>query len=96
MQNHPVENGRRPPESVPDLEFEQDGNLFVVDHDGARHFLNPTAAIVLQLCDGETSVEGITAAVIDLYGDVPDVEDHIQKCLDDLARRDLLISTDHG
>jgi len=90
MQKQPSQPDLSVPESVPGLEFEQDGNLFVVDNNGARHYLNATAAVVLQLCDGETTVDGITAAVLDLYGEVPDVQSHVEKCLDDLGRRDLL------
>jgi hypothetical protein len=82
------------PQSVGDLEFQQDGTLFVIEHDGSRHFLNATAAIVLQLCDGETSIKGITAAVLELFGDVPDVEAHVVKCLDDLGRRGLLMPSE--
>lgn len=92
MHDQTAERDEPKPMSAPGLEFEQDGSLFVVKHNGARHFLNATAAIVLQLCDGKTSSEAIAATLLELYGEVPDIDTHVQKCLDDLARRDLLIA----
>ena len=52
--------------------------------------LNPTAAEVLELCDGERSLDEIVAAISARY-DGADVRDDVSELVDGLAQRGLVI-----
>jgi pyrroloquinoline quinone biosynthesis protein D len=52
--------------------------------------LNPTAAEVLGLCDGERSVDDIAAMLSARYGGA-DVTDDVRELLDGLGRRGLVV-----
>jgi pyrroloquinoline quinone biosynthesis protein D len=52
--------------------------------------LNPTAAEVLELCDGERSLDDIVGAVSARY-DGADVRDDILELVDALAQRGLVV-----
>ena len=52
--------------------------------------LNETAAQVLELCDGERSVEDIAAALSERYGGA-DVTDDVREMLDGMAERGLVV-----
>jgi pyrroloquinoline quinone biosynthesis protein D len=52
--------------------------------------LNPTAAAVLELCDGERSVEEIVGALSARY-EGPDLSADVQGLVDGLTRRGLVV-----
>ena len=52
--------------------------------------LNPTAAEVLELCDGERSLEEIAAALSARYAGA-DVTDDVRELLDALTQRGLVV-----
>ena len=52
--------------------------------------LNPTAAQVLELCDGERSVDDIVGALSERYGGA-DVADDVRELLDGMAQRGLVV-----
>jgi len=52
--------------------------------------LNPTAAEVLELCDGERSLDEIVSALSDRY-DGADVRDDVTELVEGLAQRGLVI-----
>ena len=52
--------------------------------------LNATAAQVLELCDGQRTVEDIAAALSDLYAGA-DVTDDVRELLDGMAARGLVV-----
>ena len=52
--------------------------------------LNPTAAEVLELCDGERSLEDIVGALSARY-DGADVRDDVLELVDGLAQRGLVV-----
>ena len=52
--------------------------------------LNPTAAEVLELCDGERSVEDIVGALSARY-DGADVRDDVRGLVDAMAQRGLVV-----
>lgn len=52
--------------------------------------LNPTALAVLQLCDGERTLEEIAATLSERY-DGAEVGDDVQALLDALAQRGLVV-----
>jgi pyrroloquinoline quinone biosynthesis protein D len=52
--------------------------------------LNPTAAEVLELCDGERSLDDIARALSARY-EGPDVRDDVLALVDAMARRGLVI-----
>jgi pyrroloquinoline quinone biosynthesis protein D len=52
--------------------------------------LNPTAAEVLELCDGQRSLDDIAGALSVRY-DGADVRDDVRELLDALAQRGLVV-----
>jgi len=52
--------------------------------------LNPTAAEVLELCDGQRSLDDITSALSARY-DGADVDDDVRELIDGLAERGLVV-----
>ena len=52
--------------------------------------LNPTAAAVLELCDGERSLDDIVGALSARY-DGADLGDDVQELVDAMAQRGLLV-----
>jgi pyrroloquinoline quinone biosynthesis protein D len=52
--------------------------------------LNPTAAQVLELCDGERSLDDIAAALSERY-DGADVRDDVVELVDAMAQKGLLV-----
>jgi len=80
---------------APDLEVTEVIDGFVVhrrDHDRV-HFLNPTAALVLESCDGSLragELPGLVAAVFQL--EHPPVDD-VETCLTALLKEGLLVGS---
>ena len=66
----------------------REGHMLLVPEGAAR--LNPTAAAVVGLCDGERSLEQIVAALARRY-DGADVDDDVRELVAALARRGLLV-----
>jgi pyrroloquinoline quinone biosynthesis protein D len=52
--------------------------------------LNPTAAEVLELCDGERSLEDIVAALSGRYGGA-DLRDDVHELVDAMTQRGLVV-----
>jgi hypothetical protein len=70
---------------------ETDDGLIVYQESTDRvHHLNPTAAVVLEICDGTRTVEQIARVVGETFGlsEVPERE--TKACLEDLAREKLI------
>jgi pyrroloquinoline quinone biosynthesis protein D len=53
--------------------------------------LNPTAAEVLELCDGERSLDDIAGALSARYGGA-DVRDDVQELVDAMAQQGLVVT----
>jgi pyrroloquinoline quinone biosynthesis protein D len=66
-------------------------HLLLVPEGAVR--LNPTAAEVLGLCDGERSLEDIIVAMTERYHG-PDVSDDVRELLDGMTQRGLLVDGD--
>jgi hypothetical protein len=59
-----------------------DGQCVVYDTNADRvHYLNPTAALVLELCDGSRSLEDIAALVQEAYALPIAPLDEVSRCL---------------
>ena len=52
--------------------------------------LNPTAAEVLELCDGERSLDAIVAALSERYGGA-DLRDDVLELVDAMTRKGLVV-----
>jgi pyrroloquinoline quinone biosynthesis protein D len=63
-------------------------HLLLVPEGAVR--LNPTAAEVLELCDGERSLDDIVSAISDRY-DGADVRADVTELVDGLAQRGLVV-----
>lgn len=59
-----------PPKRTPGLEINPmpDGYMIYDPSLDRIHYLNPASALILELCDGSSSVEEIAAAVADGFG----------------------------
>lgn len=61
--------GYRPRKRAETLELDMGDGVILYNHDSSLvHHLNPSAAIVWHLCDGEASVEQLGAEVAEEYG----------------------------
>jgi hypothetical protein len=73
------------PKHLPDLDINpaDEGYIIYQPEQDRIHYLNPTAVVILELCDGEKSISQITDLVRQAYGlpDVPaaQVEEAIEK-----------------
>lgn len=54
------------------------------------HYLSPTAALVLEFCDGEHSVEAIAALIQQAYGLAASPLGDVNRCVASLKRTDLV------
>lgn len=70
-----------------DINPVEDGYVVYDPDTDLVHYLNHTAAIVLELCDGQRSAGQITAFLQDSYPSARDVAGSVQACLGQL--RDL-------
>jgi PqqD family protein of HPr-rel-A system len=48
------------------------------------HYLNHTAAMVLELCDGQSSAAQITALLQEMFADAEDVQASVETCIGQL------------
>jgi hypothetical protein len=82
----------RLPKIVEGLDInETDDGLIVYQESTDRvHHLNPTAAVILELCDGSRTVEEIARVVGETFGltEVPELE--TSACLENFARETLI------
>lgn len=58
------------------------------------HFLNPTAAIVLELCDGTRSLDAVSAALQELFVLPKPPKADVAECLRNLCRDGLVTLCD--
>jgi hypothetical protein len=81
----------RPDISVADI----DGEAVVYDPNGEHlHYLNHSAALVLDLCDGTATMKQMAQAIADVYEMPPDdVEKQVRTTVRELRRRVLLEPT---
>jgi PqqD family protein of HPr-rel-A system len=64
-----VPRGYRPGKSADVLELDMGDGLILYNHDSSLvHHLNPSAALVWQLCDGEASVGQLATEIAEEYG----------------------------
>ena len=66
----------------------RDEHLLLIPEGAVR--LNATAAAVLELCDGERSVEDLAAALSERYGGA-DVADDLRELLGGMGQRGLVV-----
>jgi pyrroloquinoline quinone biosynthesis protein D len=66
----------------------RDEHLLLIPEGAVR--LNATAVQVLELCDGERSVDDIAAALSERYGGA-DVSGDVRELLDGMAQRGLVV-----
>ena len=66
----------------------RDEHLLLIPEGAVR--LNPTAAEVLELCDGERSLDDIVAAVSERYQGA-DVRDDVTELVDAMAQKGLVV-----
>lgn len=70
---------------------ESDDGLVVFDEATERvHHLNPTAAVILELCSADRTVGEIAETFGRLYPDVEDPAAQVSECLGQLAREALI------
>jgi hypothetical protein len=68
-----------------------DDHCVVYDTIGDRiHYLNPTAALVLEFCDGKRSPAEIAALVQQAYGLAATPLDEIARCLSSLQEMEIV------
>jgi Coenzyme PQQ synthesis protein D (PqqD) len=65
--------------------------VVIYQHDRKKiHYLNHTAGLVLELCDGRHKVEELAAIVGKTYGLPQPPHDDVANCLQDLRTRELI------
>ena len=71
---------------------EVDGEAVIYDEEsGGLHHLNPTATLILQLCDGEATVKELSADLAGAYrAPADEVEQSVRRLLRELRRAGLL------
>lgn len=80
------------PRKMDGLEVHQVTGQFVIyqPSDDAVHYLNPTAAVVLELCDGSLSITQIAEAIRDLYGLPAVPQEEVQRAIESLKQSGLV------
>ena len=73
-----------------DLTETDDGLIVYHGSTDRVHHLNPTAAVVLTLCDGTRTIEEIAGAVAETFGLTAVPEHETRACIDGLVREDLI------
>ena len=78
---------------VDGLEFHivDDQCLLYHEESDRIHYLNPTAAFVLELCDGTLTAEQIAALVREAYGLPETPLDEVRACLDSLRKMGIAV-----
>jgi len=80
------------PQRAAGLELNEadDGMIVFQESTDRVHHLNPTAAVILELCDGTRTSGEIAAAVAEVFGLASPPEAETAGCLEDLAREGLI------
>ena len=68
-----------------------DGMIVYQESTDRVHHLNPTAAVILELCDGSRTAGEIAAAVAEVFGLASPPEAETADCLEDLGREGLIV-----
>jgi Coenzyme PQQ synthesis protein D (PqqD) len=86
------------PRKVEGLEVnEADDGLVVCDpQQDMVHHLNPSAALIFDLCDGSRDADMIALVLSEAYGVTEPLRDQTLAALDDLAGRKLVRWDGHG
>ncbi len=80
---------------VPDLDVNEvpDGYLIYHGANDSVSYLNTSAAVVFEFCDGKLTAEEIVSRVIKLFGLSDSHQDEIRGCLELLAKEGVIQST---
>ncbi len=87
------------PELTDALPVRADGLEINIMHDGVViyqrdhkkiHYLNHTAGLVLELCDGSHGVPALAKIVAEAYGLAEPPQDDVVSCLQDLMSKELI------
>jgi len=80
------------PQKADGLELHPLGEEVVVYeiHGDRLHYLNPSAALILEFCDGDHSPEGIAEVLREAYGMADDPSAEVTSCLAALRQAGLL------
>jgi len=93
MTDHPVRNDHPVRSDTIEINPVDDGYVVYDPEYDRVHYLNHTAAVVLELCTGANSLADIAAGVRAAYG-VPDsLETHVRECVDKLRAERLVRPT---
>ena len=80
------------PQKLDGFEIAEAASGFVV-HDTGRgriHYLNHTAALIYELCDGHTSTQEITQLLEDAYGQQDSLDEQVRLYVARLAEENLI------
>jgi PqqD family protein of HPr-rel-A system len=93
-----VPQGYRPAKSAEVLELDMGDGLILYNHDSSLvHHLNPSAALVWQLCDGEASVGQLATEIAEEYGLQSDeVVEQISAVIAEFDALDLVEDSSNG
>jgi Coenzyme PQQ synthesis protein D (PqqD) len=64
--------------------------LYDPDHDRV-HFVNHTAALVLELCDGQHTIVEVAAALEEVYPAAGPLAGHVARCVDGLRAEGIVL-----
>jgi hypothetical protein len=86
------------PRRASELEVTEVVDGFVVQRrqDDRVHFLNPTAAFILEICDGSLTAGELPELVAAAFGLEKPPRDDVAACLERLLREGLLIETERN
>jgi PqqD family protein of HPr-rel-A system len=87
----------RPRKSSDVLELDMGDGLILYNHDADLvHHLNPSAAIVWQICDGEATVKQLAGEIAEQYGLGPDeIRDQLARLIGELEALGLVEDSKH-
>jgi Coenzyme PQQ synthesis protein D (PqqD) len=73
-----------------DVNETDDGLIIYQESTDRVHHLNPTAAVVFELCDGTRSAQDIARLVAETFALADSPEAETQACIEDLTRENLI------
>jgi PqqD family protein of HPr-rel-A system len=93
-----VPDSYRPSKRADVLELDMGDGLILYNHDSTLvHHLNPSAALVWQLCDGEVSVDRLAGEIADEYGLKPlEVLEQVSAVIAEFDALDLVEDSPNG
>jgi PqqD family protein of HPr-rel-A system len=85
----------RPAKAAEVLELDMGDGVILYNHDSSLvHHLNPSAALLWKLCDGEASVGQLAGEIAEEYGLQPkEVEDQISQVIAEFDALDLVVDS---